>query len=163
MAIALQLEGDPERAGGGTLRGFSLSEPDVERYARQEWTATATDGWVALPEDGLTHARVYGTYPRKIKHYAIDRGLMTVEHAVRSSTSLPAAIIGFEDRGLVHEGFVADLVVLNLGELRDNATFFEPHQYPSGIDYVIINGQFAVDGGKPTGALVGRVIARESG
>ncbi len=158
MAIALQLEGSPERPGGARLRGFSLSEHDIEPYARQPWTATATDGWVALPEDGFTHVRVYGTFPRKISHYAMERGIMSVEDAVRSATSLPAAIMGLQDRGLIHEGYVADVVVLDLEELKDNATFFEPHQYPSGVEHVLIGGRFVVENGEPTWALVGRVI-----
>jgi N-acyl-D-amino-acid deacylase len=162
MAIALQLEGDGRRPGGGALRGFSLSEVDIEAYAQQEWMVTATDGWVSLPEDGLTHARVYGTFPRKIKHYAMNRGLLTVEDAIRSATSLPAAIMGFSDRGLVHEGYVADLVVLDLNTLEDNATFFDPHQYPSGVEYVVVGGAFAVDGGSPTGSFLGTVLIREN-
>jgi N-acyl-D-aspartate/D-glutamate deacylase len=68
--------------------------------------------------------------------------------------------MGFHDRGMIREGYVADLVVLDLESLADNATFFEPHQYPSGIEYVLIGGQFAVDGGRPTGALIGRVLTR---
>ncbi len=160
VAIALQLEGDSTVRGGGALRGFSLSEYDIEPYAAQEWTVTATDGWIALPEDGLTHTRVYGSFPRKIGYYARERGVLTVAAAVRSATSLPAAVMGFQDRGAIREGSVADLVVLDLESLADNATFFEPHRYPSGIEYVLIGGRFAVDGGRPTGALIGRVLTR---
>jgi N-acyl-D-aspartate/D-glutamate deacylase len=160
VAIALQLEGDSTVPGGGALRGFSLSEFDIEPYAAQEWTLTATDGWISLPEDGLTHTRVYGSFPRKIGVYARERGVLTVAAAVRSATSLPASVMGFHDRGMIREGYVADLVVLDLESLADNATFFEPHQYPSGIESVLIGGQFAVDGGRPTGALIGRVLTR---
>ena len=84
-AIALQLEGDPQRRGGARVRGFSLSELDIEAYAARPWVATATDGGIALPDDGPgTHARFYGTFPRKLRHYAIDRGVLTVRrgHAV---------------------------------------------------------------------------------
>jgi N-acyl-D-aspartate/D-glutamate deacylase len=161
MAIVLQLEGDPRQAGGGALRGFSLSEYDIEPYAKQEWTATATDGWISLPEDGLTHARVYGTFPRKIRRYAIERELMTIEQAVRSSTSLPAAIMGFADRGALVEGHAADIVVFDPESIADNATFFDPHRYPSGMEYVLVNGRFVVDGGEPTWALPGRVLTHE--
>ncbi len=160
VAITLQFEGDPTVPGGGALRGFSLSEYDIEPYAAQEWTVTATDGWIALPEDGLTHTRVYGSFPRKIGYYARERGVLSVAAAVRSATSLPAAVMGFPDRGTIREGAVADLVVIDLDALADNATFFEPHQYPSGIEHVLIGGQFAVDGGRPTGALIGRVLIR---
>jgi N-acyl-D-aspartate/D-glutamate deacylase len=163
MAIKLQLEGYANRRGGARVRGFSLSEYDIEPYAAQPWTATATDGWINLPEDGPTHARVYGTYPRKIRRYALDRGLMSVGDAVRSATSLPAQILGSEDRGMVKQGYVADLVVLDLNELRDNSTFFEPHQYPSGVDFVFINGTLVVDDGELTWALPGVVIGPQQG
>ncbi len=158
MAIALQLEGESGRRGGARLRGFSLSEYDIEPYASQPWTATATDGWITLPEDGPTHTRVYGTYPRKIQRYAIERGIISVEDAVRSASSLPAQILGLKDRGLIQEGFIADLVVMDLAKLKDNSTFFRPHQYPSGIDYVMVNGTMVVDAGEITWALPGLII-----
>jgi N-acyl-D-amino-acid deacylase len=161
-AIALQLEGYANRRGGARARGFSMSELDIEMYAARNWVATATDGGIALPEDGPgTHARFYGTFPRKIRHYALDRGVLTVEDAVRSATALPAQILGLKDRGLLREGSVADVVVFDLENIRDTATFFEPHQYAQGIDYVLINGEFVVDGGRPTGALPGRVLTKE--
>lgn len=158
MAIALQLEGDVTRRGGGGLRGFSLSDYDIEPYAAQPWTATATDGWITLPEDGLTHVRVYGTFPRKIRHYAMEVGVLTVEDAIRSATSLPAQILGLGDRGLIQEGYMADVVVLDLERLEDTATFFEPHQYASGVDAVLIGGEFVVQHGEPTWALLGKVL-----
>ncbi len=161
-AILLQMEGFSNRRGGARVRGFSLSEVDIEPYAMQPWTATATDGWITLPEDGPTHTRVYGTYPTKIKRYAIERGLFSVGAAVRSSTSLPAQIMGLEDRGMIKRGYAADVVVLDLNTLRDNSTFFEPHQYPSGVDYVVINGTLVVDEGELTWALPGIVITPDA-
>ncbi len=159
MAIALQLEGYVDRRGGARIRGFSLSEIDIEAYAARPWVATATDGGIALPEDGpSTHARFYGTFPRKIRHYALDRGVLTLADAVRSATSLPAQILGLRDRGWIREGMVADIVVFDPARIRDKATFFEPHQYAEGIDHVLVNGQAVIDAGKPTGALPGKVI-----
>lgn len=163
MALLLQLEGDPDRAGGGRVRGFSLSEEDVEAYASRNWVATTTDGGIALPIDGPVHARYYGTFPRKLRHYALDRGALTVEDAVRSSTWLPAQILGLKDRGMVLEGFVADLVVLDLDGLRDTADFFQPHQYPEGVEHVLVNGTFVVDEGELTWALPGIVIPSSPG
>lgn len=161
VSIKLQLEGDPARRGGAQLRGFSLSEYDVESYGRMPWVATATDGWVTLPEDGLTHVRVYGSFPRKIAYYAMERGIMSVANAVRSSSSLPAQIMGFKDRGMIREGMRADVAILDLNTLADRATFFEPHQYPDGVEYVLVGGEFVVDGGEVTGALPGVVVSRE--
>ena len=161
MAIRLQLEGYRDRPGGARLRGFSLSEIDVEAFASRPWTATATDAGVALPDDDRpVHPRFYGTYPRKIRRYALERGVLTVEDAIRSSTSLPAQILGLRDRGQIREGFRADLVVLDLDRLRDRATTFEPHQYSEGVDHVLVGGVFVVEDGKPTGSRPGVVITR---
>ena len=161
MAIRLQLKGYRDRPGGARLRGFSLSEIDVEAFASRPWTATATDAGVALPDDERpVHPRFYGTYPRKIRRYALERGVLTVEDAIRSSTSLPAQILGLRDRGQIREGFRADLVVLDLDRLRDRATTFEPHQYSEGVDHVLVGGVFVVEDGKPTGSRPGVVITR---
>ncbi len=157
-AIRLQLEGDPNQAGGARLRGFSLSEYDVETFAARPWVATASDAGIALPEDGFVHPRYYGTFPRKIRRYAMEKEVLSVEDAVRSMTSLPARILGLEDRGLIHEGHHADLVVIDPERIRDRATALEPHQYPEGVEAVLVGGTFVVDGGERTGALPGRVI-----
>lgn len=162
MAIVLQLEGFPDRRGGARVRGFSLSEIDIEMYAAKPWVATATDGGIALPEDGPgTHARFYGTFPRKIRQYALDRGVLTLEDAVRSSTALPAQILGLTDRGFLRPGVYADIVVFDPARIRDKSTFFEPHQYAEGIDWVLINGKPVVEDGRPNGALPGRVITNQ--
>ena len=161
-AIQLQLRGSADRAGGARLRGLSLSEYDIEPYAGRPWVATATDGGIALPEDGFTHPRFYGTFPRKIRRYALDRGALSVENAIRSSTSLPAQILGLKERGMVHEGYFADVLVIDLERIRDRSTFFEPHLYSEGVDYVWINGQLVVEEGKPTWALPGRVLTRDA-
>jgi len=162
VAIRLQLEGDRARPGGARVRGFSLSEIDVEEFSAHPWLVTASDAGIALPGDGPVHARFYGTFPRKIKRYAMDLGILSAESAVRSMTSLPAQVMGLRDRGLIREGLVADIAVLDLDELQDNATFFEPHQYPSGVDYVLVGGTFVVDDGELTWALPGAVLTPEA-
>jgi N-acyl-D-aspartate/D-glutamate deacylase len=137
-----------------------MSEVDMELYAAQPWVATASDAGIALPSDGPgTHARFYGTFPRKIRHYALDRGVISVENAVRSMTSLPAQIMGLRDRGQIREGMLADVVVLDLGNVRDRATFFQPHQYAEGIEHVFVNGVAVIDDSKHTWKLPGKVIA----
>lgn len=164
MAIALQLEGFRDRPTGARLRSFSFSEEDIERIAAQPWVATASDGGIALPEDGpAIHARYYGTFPRKIRRYALDRGVISVEAAIRSATSLPAQILGLRNRGLLREGFWADVAVLDLERVRDRATFTDPHQYAEGIEYVLVNGELVVDRERPTWALPGVVITRTEG
>jgi N-acyl-D-amino-acid deacylase len=159
MALELQYEGFRDRPGGARLRGFSVWEDDLEALMAQPWTATSTDAGIALPEDGSdVHARYYGSYPRKFRRYALDRAVISVEHAVRSSTSLPAQILGIDDRGLVRAGLVADLAVLDLDRIRDRASFEQPHQHSEGVDYVLVNGRFVVDRGRLTGELAGTVL-----
>jgi N-acyl-D-amino-acid deacylase len=160
-AIRIQLEGLPDRAGGARMRGFSMHEMDMELIAKQPWVATSTDGGIALPSEGpSTHARFYGSFTRKIRHYALDRGAISLEHAIRSSTSLPAQIMRLKDRGQIREGYAADLVIFDLATIRDKATFFEPHQHSEGILYVFVNGVAVVDGTKLTSALPGKVLVR---
>jgi N-acyl-D-amino-acid deacylase len=160
-AIKIQMEGLTTRNGGARMRGFSMAEFDMELIARQPWVATSTDAGIALPSDGpSTHARFYGSFTRKIRHYALDRGVITLENAIRVATSLPARIMRLADRGQVREGFAADLVVFDLATIRDKATFFEPHQHSEGIDYVFVNGVAVVDAGKLTQALAGKLLAR---
>ena len=158
MAFRLQETGDPARPGGGRLRGFSMAELDVAAYAARPWVATASDAGIALPGDPPVHPRFYGTFPRKLHRYALERGDLTPAEAVRSATSLPAQILGLRDRGQVREGFYADLVVLDLARLRDRATPFAPHQYAEGVVAVLVGGTFVVEGGRLTGALPGKVL-----
>ncbi len=160
MAIRIQLDGFPTRPGGARLRGFSMSEADVEAYARQPWMATTSDGGIALPGGPPVHPRFYGTFPRKLAYYAKARGVLSLPDAIRSATSLPAQILGLRSRGQVREGFHADLVVVDMDALQDRATAFDPHQYPDGIVHVLLGGTFAVEAGQPTGRLIGQVLTR---
>ncbi len=162
MGILLQLEGDPARPGGALLRGFSLSEGDLEAFYRQSWVATASDAGITMPGDGPTHPRYYGTFPRKIRRFALEKGTVSVEGAIRSMTSLPAQILGLRDRGLIREGQWADVVILDLENIRDMATPLEPHQYAEGIDHVLVNGNFVIENGTHTWNLPGVVITPES-
>jgi N-acyl-D-amino-acid deacylase len=161
LAIKLQLEGNFQMPGGARLRAFSMSEIDIEAFSAQPWTATSSDASIALPGDGPVHARFYGTFPRKIRHYAIERKVITLEDAVRASTSLPAQILGLRDRGMIREGFHADIVVFDPQRIKDTATFFEPHQYAEGISYVLVNGIFVVDDGKLTWERPGNVLSNK--
>ncbi len=164
-AMQLQLDGFADRPGGARLLGYSLSEADVEPFAAQPYTLTASDAGIALSSERRpVHARFYGTFPRKIGHYAVERGLLRVEDAVRSATSLPAQVLRLSDRGQVQEGMAADLVVLDLERVRDRATFAEPHQYAEGIQWVFVGGEAVVEDTHLTGVLPGRVLTlRDSG
>ncbi len=158
MVYLLQFEGYHDRFGGALLRGFSMNESDLRAFASRPWVATASDSGVALPDDGLVHARYYGTFPRKIRKYALDNAVVTLGQAIRSMTSFPADIMGFRDRGRIQVGYSADITVLDLASLRDAATFFEPHQFAEGIPFVMVNGTFVVENSAPTFALPGTVL-----
>ncbi len=161
-ALALQLEGDRTRRGGARLRAFPMSEEDIEAFAQTPWTATSSDAGIALPIDGPVHPRFYGAFPRKIRRYAIDRGLISIEEAVRVSTSLPADILKLENRGVLRPGAVADIVVFDPKEIRDTADAFNPHQYADGIEFVFVNGKQVTEGKRWLGSLVGRVLMPSS-
>ncbi len=156
--IWLQMNGF-DRPGGCRLRGFSLSEADIEHFMQQEFTATSTDGGTVALGEGLPHARFYGTFPRKIRRYVRERGTISLPFAIRSMTSLPAQIMGLKDRGVIRVGAWADLVVFDLETIADRATFLDPHQYPAGVPYVFVNGVVVVDAGEFTDATPGKVLS----
>ncbi|MDP8904338.1 MAG: amidohydrolase family protein [Chloroflexota bacterium] len=104
--------------------------------------------------------RTYGSYPRVLGEFVRDEAILGLEEAVRRMTSAPAARLGLRDRGLLADGYKADVVVFDAASVRSNATWDEPRRFPDGIEYVIVNGVVVVDGGAHTGALPGRVLRR---
>jgi N-acyl-D-amino-acid deacylase len=155
--IWIQLNGLP-RPGGARMRGFSLSEIDIEHIMQQEFTATCSDGGTVALGDGIPHPRFYGTFPRKLRRYVFERGIISLPFAIRSMTSLPAQIIGLKDRGLLRESYWADITLFDPKKVADRATYVNPHQYAEGVPYVIVNGELVVDEGKITGKLPGKVL-----
>lgn len=149
------------RNGGASIVNFSMSEDDVRHIMQIPWVATASDGRAYLPGADRPHPRNYGTFPRKIGYYALQEMVLPVEQAVRSSSGLPADILGLKDRGYVKTSYFADVVVFDPEEFRDRATFPAPHQYSAGVRYVFVNGSPAVVDGYPTGALSGRALRHE--
>lgn len=150
---------------GAYLRNRAMDEPDIERYMRQEYTATSTDAGVDVIRAGDgggrgLHPRFYGSLPRKIARYARDRQVISLPFAIRSATGLPAQIIGLSDRGWLREGYKADVVVFDLQRLRERTTYLQPRQFSDGIAYVLVNGRFTLDGGKLTDVRPGIVIER---
>lgn len=156
-----QLVVEAVRRGGGVSAIYHvLDDGDVDRIMRHPQTMIASDGRIVRPGDGHPHPRWYGTFPRVLGRYVRERHVLTLEAAIHKMTGLPAARLGLGDRGRVVEGARADLVVLDPATVRDRATFEMPHQYPEGIDYVLVNGVLAVEGGRPTDARAGRVLRR---
>jgi dihydroorotase/N-acyl-D-amino-acid deacylase len=148
------------RRGGANAIYHVLDEGDVERIMRHPHTAIASDGRLAELGEGHPHPRWYGTFPRVLGRYVRERGVLTLEEAVRKMTTLPADRLGLADRGRIAEGAWADLVVFDPETVADRATFEDPHQYPDGIPYVIVNGVPVVDGGQFTDARPGKVLRR---
>ncbi|HEY8470034.1 MAG TPA: D-aminoacylase [Longimicrobiales bacterium] len=148
------------RRGGASAIYHVLDEGDVERIMRHPHTAIASDGRLTQPGEGHPHPRWYGTFPRVLGQYVRERGVLTLEEAVRKMTTLPADRLGLADRGRITEGAWADLVIFDPETVADRATFEDPHQYPEGIPYVIVNGVPVVDGGRFTDARPGRVLRR---
>jgi dihydroorotase/N-acyl-D-amino-acid deacylase len=144
--------------GGANGIYHVMDEGDVERIMKHPFTAIASDGRLVELGDGHPHPRWYGTFPRVLGHYARDRGVITLEEAVRKMTSLPADRLGLEDRGRIRENAWADIVVFDATTVADMATFEEPHQYPVGIPYVIVNGVLVVDSGRASPARPGQVL-----
>lgn len=136
---------------------------DVEAIMAHPLTAIASDGRLTEPGIGHPHPRWYGTFPRVLGRYVRERGVLTLEDAVRKMTSLPAGRMGLSQRGEVREGWYADLVVFDPETVIDRATFTEPHQYPLGIPWVIVNGEIAVEDAVFRDVRSGRVLRKTSG
>ena len=169
VVVHMALNGYPDMIGGARTRGYGIHDVDVVNYYRQEYTATASDAGVSgvagTPFAAVAgaHPRHFGAFTRKIARYVKDLKAISLPFAVRSMTGLPARIIGLEDRGLVREGYKADLVIFDLERLRDRATVLEPDLFSEGVDYVMVNGVFTVDGGEFTDELPGVVVVRGGG
>jgi N-acyl-D-aspartate/D-glutamate deacylase len=138
----------------------------ADQYPYNASSTSLADATLArwVEADGKTRERLQD--PKllpKIKQYVIEKRIITMQHAIRAATGLPAEVLGLKDRGLIKQGFAADIVVFDPATMADRATYEKPHQYSEGIDYVLVNGRLAVDEGKVTGMLAGRPLplARE--
>jgi N-acyl-D-amino-acid deacylase len=140
-----------------------MSEADVETALGFSWTSIGSDAGAAATSGGqdptgLTHPRAYGNFPRVIARYARERGVLTLEQAIRKMTSWPATRMRLADRGAIRAGLWADVVVFDYDTLQDRATYERPVLAPSGIDYVLVNGQVVIDHDRHTGATPGKVL-----
>jgi N-acyl-D-aspartate/D-glutamate deacylase len=139
---------------------FNMDEDDIEVLMQQPWTMTSSDGTLVEMGSGVPHPRAYGTFPRKLRSYVMERRVIALEDAIRSMTSLSAGVMHVRDRGMLRDGAFADIVVFDLTRLRDTATYQEPHQLAEGMVHVIVNGRFAIDDGVFSDTLHGRVLSR---
>lgn len=139
-----------------------IMESDVEVVLKNPLTAISSDGTAQSPSGPMgryaVHPRAYGTYPRVIRRFAIEKKLFSLEEAIRKMTSLPAERMGLHGRGLLAEGYAADVVVFDPKTIRDTATYESSHRFPEGIGTVIVNGIVTVDGGEHTKERAGQIL-----
>ena len=147
-----------QQNGGASCVYFAMDHQDVDRIMQHPMTMIASDGRLSRLGVGHPHPRWYGTFPRVLGHYVRERKILPLNTAIHKMTGLPAARMGLTDRGIIKEDSYADVVIFNPKTVIDKATFDEPHQYPEGINYVIINGVVTVVDGEFTKNRAGRVI-----
>ena len=147
-----------------TMTMKSMGDEDIDRIMQSEYSMVGTDGGGVSPtgvlSHGKPHPRHYGTYPRILGRYVRERGVLTLENAIYKMTGFPAKRLGLKERGTLTEGNWADVVIFDPETILDNATYLNPHQFPTGIPYVIVNGTIVVKEGIQEDNLPGRVLRR---
>jgi dihydroorotase/N-acyl-D-amino-acid deacylase len=148
-----------ERQRIGTVY-FLMSEDNVKLNLAQPWIKFGTDAGGVDPDStrSLTHPRAYGNFPRILGKYVRDEKVMSLEEAVRKATSAVATRLSIPDRGILREGFYADIAVFDPDSIRDRSTFEQPHRLSVGMNLVFVNGMLVVRDGHHTGAKPGRVL-----
>ena len=148
--------------GGCSAIYHAISEDDLVRIMKHPVTMIASDASPGIPTFGkdVPHPRAYGTFARVLGVYVREKGVLTLEDAVRKMSALPAQRMGIVDRGVLRPGLKADLVVFDPATVTDRATFERPHQYAEGISAVLVNGQVVLEAGKLTGARGGKTLRK---
>jgi len=142
---------------------FMMRDDDMRLLLTQEFVMVGSDTVsLALGAEGRQHPRTYGTFPRVLGQCVRDDKLISLEQAVRKMTGSPAAKLGLKDRGLLREGLAADITIFDPATIADQATYADPNQFAAGVVHVLVNGRFTLKDGRPTGALPGRFLRRNS-
>ena len=145
--------------GGGASAVFhGMGEEDVKRIMRYPFNMFASDATIRILNAGMPHPRGYGTNARVLGKYVRDEKVISLEEAIRRMTSLPAQKFQLNDRGLLREGYAADIVIFDENEVKDLSTFEKPHAYSKGFHYVIVNGMLTVENEKHTGIRGGKAL-----
>jgi N-acyl-D-amino-acid deacylase len=143
---------------------FVMNEDTISAMIKNRFGMIGSDGMSVSPYGVFSrtrpHPRYYGTFPRFLGKYVRQDNILTLEEAIRKITSMPAQKLGLRNRGLIKEGFYADIVIFDSKTVIDKATFFDPHQYPEGIKYVLVNGKIIVEDGKHTEVRAGKVLRK---
>ncbi len=148
------------KRGGGRLVSFNMSDRDIELLMQQPWTMTSSDGGIAEMGRRKPHPRYYGAFPRKIRLYVKEKGVIDLATAIRSMTYTSATVFRLADRGIIRPGAIADMAVFDLERLTDKATYDDPHHLCEGVVYVLVNGRFAIDDEQVSDQTFGRVLSR---
>ena len=144
--------------GGAAMIFHGMSDEDVKAIMKYPFNMFASDASIRIFGSGNPHPRGYGTNARVLGKYVRDEKVITLEEAVRRMTSLPAQKFQLANRGLLREGYAADIVVFDADKVQDLSTYDKPHQYTTGFQYVLVNGQLTVDEGKHNGTRAGNTL-----
>lgn len=144
---------------------FMMKEENLKRILAHPLVGVGTDGSAIAPYGllgkGKPHPRHYGTFPRVLGKYIRQEKIVSLPEMLKKITSLPAGKFGFEKRGVLKKGYFADIVVFDKDKVIDKAIWSNPHQYPTGIEYVIVNGQPVIEREEHTGNLPGKVLRKQ--
>jgi N-acyl-D-amino-acid deacylase len=144
--------------GGASAVFHGMSESDVKRIMQYPFNMFASDATIRIMGVGVPHPRGYGTNARVLGKYVREEKVISLEEAIRRMTSLPAQKFQLKDRGILREGYAADIVIFDEKEVRDISTYDRPHAYSKGFHFVIVNGVLTVDNEKHTGARAGQPL-----
>jgi N-acyl-D-amino-acid deacylase len=146
--------------GNASIVSFNMSEEDIRHIMTRPYTMASSDGGLVMAGSGVPHPRNNGAFARRLALYVRERRVVGLEFAIRSMTSLPAAVFGMTDRGVIREGAMADLAIFDLDAIRDNATYAEPHNMAEGMSWVLVNGVPVIANGTFTEARPGKVLRK---
>lgn len=142
--------------------GFAMDEENLKKVLSHPLVMVGSDGSAVSPKgklsEGKPHPRYYGTFPRVMGKYCREEKIFDLATAIKKMTSMPADKLGLKKRGYLKKNYFADVTIFNPETVIDNASFIDPHQFPTGIDYVIVNGKVTVSHGKHTGQQAGQVL-----
>ena len=149
-------------SGGGTAIYHAMDEADVERIMQHPMTMIASDGRLTNLDVGWPHPRWYGTFPRVLGTYVREKQVLDLPTALHKMTTMPADRLGFSDRGYLKEGYKADITIFDPETIQDNSKFTDPHHYPTGVEYVLVNGKVALENGDTTSVRAGELLRKRA-
>ena len=144
---------------------FSMSEENLDKILNWDFVMIGSDSSLrsttGILNYGKPHPRCYGTFSRVIRKYVNEKKIISLEEAIHKMTGMPAQKVGLKERGILREGFFADITIFDQNLIRDQATYSTPHKYSTGIEHVIVNGELTLENGKHTGVLNGKILRRQ--